>query len=113
MWTLAFKKGVNLIPQDMRPPVRLSASCDERLLRFELSSAFRSQIHIDLLPVWNDSILHPYGVMFLTISLLPLARFLWLGRSSRPRSAFAQRADLEPRIPSFCRRRRQGQLWCS
>jgi hypothetical protein len=33
--------------------------------------------------------------------LLPLARFLWLGTSSKPPSAFAQRADLEPHVPSI------------
>lgn len=82
LWVLAFKKGVGIIPINSRPSVRLTFGRDEVLLSPQPNSALRWQIHIDLLPAWNDFILHPYGVMLLTISLLPLARFLWLGRWS-------------------------------
>ncbi|ORY63824.1 hypothetical protein BCR35DRAFT_308792 [Leucosporidium creatinivorum] len=62
-WVSAFKRGVKNIPLNSRPP-----------------------IHIDLLPGWNDLILHPYGVLLLAVSLLPLARFLWLGDGAKDSS---------------------------
>lgn len=43
-----------------------------------------SQIHIHLLPAWNEAILSPFGVLLLTIALLPLARLVWLFGAFRP-----------------------------
>ncbi|KAK4057161.1 hypothetical protein OIO90_001656 [Microbotryomycetes sp. JL221] len=71
-WTLTFKKGVKLIPDDKRPP-----------------------IHIDLLPKANAWLLSPIGVLLCTLSVLPLARLVYkfadenTSKSARPSRAKA------------------------
>ncbi|GJN91281.1 hypothetical protein Rhopal_004300-T1 [Rhodotorula paludigena] len=53
LWTVLFKQAKH-IPDDIRPP-----------------------IHIDLLPTLNRLLLSPLGVILVTLSLIPLARYVY------------------------------------
>ncbi|GAA6034597.1 hypothetical protein JCM8097_005415 [Rhodosporidiobolus ruineniae] len=61
LWTVSFKQAKH-IPTEIRPP-----------------------IHIDLLPKLNNLLLSPWGVLLVTLSLVPLARLVYYwGAGDKP-----------------------------
>lgn len=73
-----FKRGVKLIPLESRPPVSARVNASHRT---ELTIV-RLKIHIDLLPWMNSILVSPYGVVIMTLSVLPLARLVYTMGSS-------------------------------
>ena len=66
-WTLAFKCA-RLIPDEWRPQVR-----PQMITRHVELPTYLAQIHTHLLPKLEAKLLSPFGILFVTLCLVPLA----------------------------------------